>query len=197
MHTIIALHNPILSALLRLQNFTYWYISMWFAAEQLSADSRANARCYSAIRFHVSAYANPSGVHVKIACIPISGLWDVMGASIEEDYLFELLSWTPARPHIHIHAHARPCIARIISRIISWRCMNWAVQWIHELGSAVKWVWAGMRFLDFKLSCIASRRANISWAIRSSNFILKLGICVSCWIERNKLYIVYFIQHST
>ena len=26
-----------------------------------------------------------------------------MGASIEEDYLFELLSWTPARPHIHIH----------------------------------------------------------------------------------------------
>ena len=39
--------------------------------------------------------------------------------------------------------------------------MNWAVQWSE--------FWAGMRFLDFKLSCIASRRANISWAIRSSS----------------------------
>ena len=26
-----------------------------------------------------------------------------MGASIEEDYLFELLSWTPVWPHIHAH----------------------------------------------------------------------------------------------
>ena len=43
--------------------------------------------------------------------------------------------------------------------------MNWAVQWSE--------FWAGMRFLDFKLSCIASRRANISWAIRSSSLFLK------------------------
>ena len=68
-HTIIALHNPKLGALLRLLNFTY--ISKWFAAEQLSADSQANARCYSAIRFHVSGYANPLGDHVRIACIPV------------------------------------------------------------------------------------------------------------------------------
>ena len=33
--------------------------------------------------------------------------------------------------------------------------------------------WAGMRFVDFKLSCIASRRANISWAIRSSSWYKK------------------------
>ena len=46
---------------------------------------------------------------------------------------------------------------------VTWVAMkiNWAVQWSE--------FWAGMRFLDFKLSCIASRRANISWAIRSSS----------------------------
>ena len=48
-----------------------------------------------------------------------------------------------------------------------WR--EWPWKWI---GHAVQWseFWAGMRFLDFKLSCIASRRANISWAIRSSSY---------------------------
>ena len=50
--------------------------------------------------------------------------------------------------------------------------MNWAVQWSE--------FWAGMRFLDFKLSCIASRRANISWAIRSS----------SCY-NNNDIYSMY------
>ena len=45
-----------------------------------------------------------------------------MGASIEEDYLFELLSWTPAQPHIH--AQARPAIARRIGFSRAWeRCI--------------------------------------------------------------------------
>ena len=46
-----------------------------------------------------------------------------------------------------------------------WR--EWPWKWIGQW----QWseFWAGMRFLDFKLSCIASRRANISWAIRSSS----------------------------
>ena len=44
----------------------------------------------------------------------------------------------------------------------------------NELGSAVKWVLSRYEIskIDFKLSCIASRRANISWAIRSSSLEL-------------------------
>ena len=72
-----------------------------------------------------------------------------MGASIEDYYLFELLSWTTARPHIHIHAprtamHRQDNIlamhelARAVNTWIG-QCsevaslcseyMNWAVQW--------------------------------------------------------------------
>ena len=47
--------------------------------------------------------------------------------------------------------------------------MNWAVQWSE--------FWAGMRFLDFKLSCIASRRANINYRERSGPLVFTI-ICV-------------------
>ena len=42
--------------------------------------------------------------------------------------------------------------------------------------------WAGMRFVDFKLSCIASRRANISWAIRSSSMLLNIVMWLSFYL---------------
>ena len=40
---------------------------------------------------------------------------------------------------------------------------------------------AGMRFVDFKLSCIASRRANISWAIRSSSTLYIKAVIFKLW----------------